>query len=639
MTLFRPARKSKTCFLLMALVVMHLMLPPVATAQVAPHRLIIHSCDSDGYPAVQCAASALDRNGLPLPDLAPAAFEVLDGAQPASNLTVTQTVDSAARTSLVLVVDASRSLRGAPLQHLREVLSASLALLSPQTEVALVGVTGPINLGNGGSAMPVDPNRESNFTTRVEDILARINKLDGQGSTPLFEATYKAVVLAEQKPMGSRAVLVFSDGRDTRSTTFSADHAIGRAVRNGLPVFTFGFGNKPDEALLRRLALETGGEYLPPSEPNTANTNDPVAGVVQAIQARLQTHYHLAFTGAAASDDAQHPITVRVRASESQIESSAEYRAALPRAPQIKAVQFQEGNQILDAMHLPAREIVAMPVLLARTVSQVEYELAGHTEVVKQAPFAWRLNGQALAVGTAYSLTLRAYGSLTDTAAVSQQTVSFALAAPIVAPPPRPITLAEWAYDHRIAILLGAICVLALLAGAVFWVRRRRNMGRAASLGAGHVGTLSMDYAELQPVIDAADRAEAGLNMGKGTMTAPAPRANSQTLVLQPSKAWLEISSGALKGQHFPLGMPGMESVLIGREVDARAGIRLNSPYVSREHARVLAKDDALFVVDLGSASGTKLNGRRLRMKEQEPIQVGDQLTFGDVQAVVAAAG
>jgi hypothetical protein len=83
------------------------------------------------------------------------------------------------------------------------------------------------------------------------------------------------------------------------------------------------------------------------------------------------------------------------------------------------------------------------------------------------------------------------------------------------------------------------------------------------------------------------------------------------------------------KGRSFPVG----EEVTIGRA--AGCGIALgDDTYVSQLHARVFARDGALFVEDLGSTNGTFVN----RKKVGAPISIrrGDRIQVGQTVLEVA---
>lgn len=84
-------------------------------------------------------------------------------------------------------------------------------------------------------------------------------------------------------------------------------------------------------------------------------------------------------------------------------------------------------------------------------------------------------------------------------------------------------------------------------------------------------------------------------------------------------------------GAEFPLSRP---VVRIGRS--EKLDIWVNHRSMSREHAEVRRDKDSLRVVDLGSANGTRINGREVRDATLEP---GDLLEFGQVQFHFAGAG
>ena len=73
---------------------------------------------------------------------------------------------------------------------------------------------------------------------------------------------------------------------------------------------------------------------------------------------------------------------------------------------------------------------------------------------------------------------------------------------------------------------------------------------------------------------------------------------------------------------------------LIGR--DYRASIRIDSPSISRRHAMILVERDRATMEDLESRNGTFVGGRRVR--SATPLNTGDSITFGRVQALFEIA-
>lgn len=68
---------------------------------------------------------------------------------------------------------------------------------------------------------------------------------------------------------------------------------------------------------------------------------------------------------------------------------------------------------------------------------------------------------------------------------------------------------------------------------------------------------------------------------------------------------------------------------VVGREFDAQ--VRIDSPAVSRRHARIVVHGDEITIEDLGSKNGTFVDGSRIR--RVTPLKSGDQILFGTIAA------
>jgi hypothetical protein len=131
---------------------------------------------------------------------------------------------------------------------------------------------------------------------------------------------------------------------------------------------------------------------------------------------------------------------------------------------------------------------------------------------------------------------------------------------------------------------------------------------------------------------------------GATSVFAPAPAAPQPTMVFgapvgatqifKPGLAKLAMTSGNLSGNVFPLGVPGDSETSIGRKVDgSTVRVQIDSPFVSRRHARIYAEGDQLFLADQQSASGTKLNGEKVMGPMK--LKVGDKIEFADTTAEI----
>lgn len=81
------------------------------------------------------------------------------------------------------------------------------------------------------------------------------------------------------------------------------------------------------------------------------------------------------------------------------------------------------------------------------------------------------------------------------------------------------------------------------------------------------------------------------------------------------------------------------QELIIGRSSRSRADgsdfLRLSDAEISRRHLRIFRQGDEYFVEDLASTNGTLLHGKFLKPGEVQPVGDGDELYFGNSQAVL----
>jgi hypothetical protein len=91
------------------------------------------------------------------------------------------------------------------------------------------------------------------------------------------------------------------------------------------------------------------------------------------------------------------------------------------------------------------------------------------------------------------------------------------------------------------------------------------------------------------------------------------------------------------------IGIPVTERMLVGRE-DSQGSIKPEidlAPYdgltngVSRRHAVITYEDGALFIEDLSSTNGTRINGFQLTPERTYRLRDGDELEFGRIRMVM----
>jgi len=104
-------------------------------------------------------------------------------------------------------------------------------------------------------------------------------------------------------------------------------------------------------------------------------------------------------------------------------------------------------------------------------------------------------------------------------------------------------------------------------------------------------------------------------SQARGAPAADAPAAAGRLIV---------ISSPSLKpGQAFETGPVALT---IGRSADNAAALE-NDDFASARHARIEARRDGVWILDLGSTNGTWVNGERMdgrhRLREGDLVRIG----------------
>jgi hypothetical protein len=150
---------------------------------------------------------------------------------------------------------------------------------------------------------------------------------DGLGATPLFEMIYfglDAFKDPQLDPRAQRALILFSDGEDIVSG-LRIDDAIARANEMGVTIHTvlLGEGTREARANMERIALMTGGQYVPLTSPEVL---DPVwQSISQGQQQRLLSYR--------TSTIQPREVTVTAQIAQGSVDASAPFPVVASPAP------------------------------------------------------------------------------------------------------------------------------------------------------------------------------------------------------------------------------------------------------------------------------------------------------------------
>jgi VWFA-related protein len=283
-------------------------------------RLAAALCLGAGLLAQQPFRSAVE--GVPVDVL------VTEGRAPVTGLTaqdfelrdagVRQEIQSVSRgdvpLSVVIGFDVSRSVEGAPLEHLRAAVDTAIGTLTDSDRVALLAFNNLLALKTGSFAAP----------DRAAEAIADIQ---ATGPTSVYDAAFASLLMRD--PRGGRSVvLLLSDGDDTASW-LDAPSVLRVARRTDAVVYSIGLKNRletmayrvdiaahmalenddteEDASFLVRLAAATGGRVL-----YADRVEDLDVRLVEALR-ELKSRYLLTYTPRGVEGHGWHPIDVRVK--------------------------------------------------------------------------------------------------------------------------------------------------------------------------------------------------------------------------------------------------------------------------------------------------------------------------------------
>jgi tight adherence protein B len=193
-----------------------------------------------------------------------------------------------AEKSVVLAIDRSQSMRGAPLAH---AIAAARGFLAAKPAADRLAV----------ATFATKPQMLTDFSTerRDSDGALRGIKVDPVQGTTLYDAIVRASNTLASEPLEARVIIVVTDGNETRSSA-SLTEAISAARRAETAIYVVAIESpkfNPDP--LRKLAEETGGAYHGTASSATLSTE------YAAIASELRRTWRLDYaTGARPGDTA-----------------------------------------------------------------------------------------------------------------------------------------------------------------------------------------------------------------------------------------------------------------------------------------------------------------------------------------------
>jgi tight adherence protein B len=242
-----------------------------ALAPAAQAAVKIQGVDATAFPTVRVTAVTSQATAGP-PSLS-------ENGRPVNGLRA-QNLGRAK--SVVLAIDRSQSMRGAPLARAIAAARAFLAAKPAADRIAVASfATRPLIL--------------TEFSTGRSDAdgALRTIKVDPVQGTTLYDALVRASSTLSEEPLAARVVIVVTDGNETRSDATLTD-AIEAARKAGTAVYVVAIeSSKFNPEPLRKLAAGTGGAY------RGTSSSAALRQAYEGIAAELRRTWRLEYATAA----------------------------------------------------------------------------------------------------------------------------------------------------------------------------------------------------------------------------------------------------------------------------------------------------------------------------------------------------
>lgn len=258
-------------------VLLVLMSAPVAAQDTAPEnprsdevQILSGSIDANGIAELIVAIPPSMGQVNPDPD----SFALLQGGS-VRGLAIKEQKD---QVDVVLVVDTSGSMRGAPISAAKTAATQFLNRMPEDSRVAVIG-------------FGATPTLVSGLTENRSDSTQAISSLAASGETALWDAMVAAGELIESEGRSAPYVVLLSDGGDTASTSTTADAIQTFAALDspaGLYVVTLETPES-NHAALNEAAAQMNGQVL-----NTTDASSLESLYVEVAE-RLQSRYSIRF--------------------------------------------------------------------------------------------------------------------------------------------------------------------------------------------------------------------------------------------------------------------------------------------------------------------------------------------------------
>jgi len=258
-------------------------------------KLIIHQIDISNFPQLKVYVSVLDDKGRCILGLSQENFNILEDNKVVGDFKCSSIFPQREWLAIVLAIDVSGSMKGKPLKEAKIGAIEFLNRIGLQDKVALV-------VFNEKVKWLADFSGERDIRL-IQD---KIEELRSGGNTALYDAISESIVGLEKIVAPRKAIIVLTDGVDTRSST-RFKNLLEFLKNKKIPIFTIGLGDKVDKEALEKIGQVSKGYSFFTLDSTQLRT------IYSLIAEQLVNQYILLYTFAGRKDIITHTLSVEAR--------------------------------------------------------------------------------------------------------------------------------------------------------------------------------------------------------------------------------------------------------------------------------------------------------------------------------------
>lgn len=311
----------------------------------APGTVDIRDVAPELHPTVSAVFRVLDQQGRAVPGLGRADFALSEDGKPVSDFEVRASFRDGGSLAVVLLVDTSFSMLGAPLEGAKAAARAFLDRLGPDDRVALVTFGAPA-VDQAGFGPP--------------SAITSIDGLRAAGYTALYDAVNLGVAKLSAQSAKARAVIVLTDGGDDGSS-LSFDQVRQVVGSAGLPIHGVGFQSPEFSAPpMQQLAAVSGGSYRETADP------DQLATLYRQIADELVAEYRITYRSTVSAG--RHTLGIVAQPSSAQLSGERSFDIVATQPPAAGPGSRSAPASVAEPR---TRSLPVLPFVLACAVAVV----------------------------------------------------------------------------------------------------------------------------------------------------------------------------------------------------------------------------------------------------------------------------